>query len=124
MQSALFYELLYASWQTIVMVFISGFIALVLGIPLGVILITTRKNAILANQKLNTMLAMIVNAVRSIPFIILLVALIPFTRFLVHTSIGTLAAMVPLTIGAIPFIGRIVENSLEEVSGGLIEAGL
>lgn len=111
-----------STWETLEMVFISCFIAVVLGIPLGVVLLVTRKGNILPGVKINRVIGMIVNAVRSIPFIILLVAITPFTRLIVGTSIGTIAAMVPLAISAIPFLARIVESALEEVPGGLVEA--
>lgn len=117
-------ELLKSLWQTIYMVGVSSFLSALFGIPLGILLISTRSGGILENKMLNKSLGAIVNAIRSIPFIILLVAIIPFTRLIVGTSIGTTAAIVPLTIGAIPFVARIVENALEEVSPGLIEAGL
>jgi D-methionine transport system permease protein len=116
-------ELLFATWQTIYMVGMSSMLAILLGIPLGIILLTTRPHGILANPTLNKVLGGLVNALRSIPFIILLVAIIPFTRWVVGTSIGTTAAIIPLTVGAIPFLARIVENALEEVNAGLIEAG-
>lgn len=108
--------------QTLVMVFTSGFIGFALGIPLGVLLHLSKKNGLLENIALNKSLGMVVNIGRSIPFIILLVALIPVTRFIVGTSIGTAAAIVPLTIGAIPFIARLVEGALLEVPTGLVEA--
>ncbi|MCX7779764.1 MAG: ABC transporter permease [Negativicutes bacterium] len=108
--------------ETIYMVAISALIATLLGIPLGVILITTGKGHILENIPLNRTLGSIVNACRSTPFIILMVAIIPFTRMIAGTSIGTNAAIVPLSIAAIPFVGRIVETALREVDYGLIEA--
>ncbi|WP_022941649.1 methionine ABC transporter permease [Psychromonas hadalis] len=108
--------------QTLVMVFTSGFIGFALGIPLGVLLHLSKKNGLLENSALNKSLGIVVNIGRSIPFIILLVALIPVTRFIVGTSIGTAAAIVPLTIGAIPFIARLVEGALLEVPSGLVEA--
>ncbi|MEI6897489.1 MAG: methionine ABC transporter permease [Psychromonas sp.] len=108
--------------QTVVMVFTSGFIGFVFGIPIGVLLHLSKKNGLLENTPLNKMLGIIVNIGRSIPFIILLVALIPVTRFIVGSSIGTAAAIVPLTIGAIPFIARLVEGALLEVPAGLVEA--
>ena len=111
-----------ALWQTLYMVIISGTIGCLIGIPLGMVLFTTRKGGIIEHQNINRVLGAITNAIRSIPFIILLVAIVPFTRFIIGTSIGTNAAIVPLTIGTIPFIGRIVENALEEVPYGLIEA--
>lgn len=109
--------------ETLYMVLMSGGLSVLLGVPLGVILLTTQPGHILSKPKLNKVLGIIVNALRSVPFIILLVAIIPITRFIVGTSIGTNAAIVPLTLGAIPFVARIVENSLQEVSAGLIEAG-
>lgn len=110
--------------QTIYMVLVSGLISVAGGVPLGVLLLITRSNGILEHIFYNKVISFIVNVVRAIPFIILLVALIPLTRLIVGTSIGTNAAMVPLSIGAIPFVARIVENALLEVGGGLIEAGL
>lgn len=109
--------------ETLYMVLMSGGLSVLLGVPLGVILLTTQPGHILSKPKLNKVLGIIVNALRSVPVIILLVAIIPITRFIVGTSIGTNAAIVPLTLGAIPFVARIVENSLQEVSAGLIEAG-
>jgi D-methionine transport system permease protein len=104
------------------MVVVSMIIATIIGVPLGVLLHTTSKGQILESPAVNRVVGAIVNAVRSIPFIILLVAIIPFTRLLVGTAIGTTAAMVPLVIAAIPFIGRQVETSLKEVPFGLVEA--
>ena len=124
MSITLIEPLLLALWETLYMVFSSSAIATLVGAPLGIILFTTRPPNILAHPILNKVLATLINGLRSIPFIILLVAVIPLTRFLVGTSIGTTAAIVPLTLGAIPFIARIVENALSEVSPGLIEAGL
>ncbi|PKG38302.1 methionine ABC transporter permease [Psychromonas sp. Urea-02u-13] len=116
-------ELLWDSLgQTLAMVFSSGFIGFALGIPLGVLLHLSKKNGLLENVAFNKILGIVVNVGRSVPFIILLVALIPVTRFLVGTSIGTAAAVVPLTIGAIPFIARLVEGALLEVPSGLVEA--
>lgn len=108
--------------ETIYMVGISAFISAIFGLPLGVILVTTDKGHILENLSLNRTLGAIVNATRSTPFIILMVAIIPLTRLIVGTSIGTNAAIVPLSIAAIPFIGRIIEASLREVDHGVIEA--
>ena len=110
--------------ETIYMVSVSMGLAVVVGIPLGVLLVTTSKNHVLEAVAVNRVLASIVNAVRSIPVIILMVAIIPLTRLIVGSSIGTTAAMVPLTIAAIPFIGRQVETSLKEVEYGVIEAAL
>jgi D-methionine transport system permease protein len=109
-------------WETIVMTFVSGFFGFLLGLPTGVLLFLTRKGQVLENRLVNRLVSVIVNIFRSIPFIILIVWMIPFTRMLVGTSIGVLAALVPLSIGAAPFIARMVENSLMEVPHGLIEA--
>ena len=110
--------------ETIYMVAVSMAIATVLGIPLGVLLHTTSKGQILERPALNRVIGGIVNAIRSIPFIILMVAIIPFTRLLVGSAIGTTAAMVPLVIASVPFIGRQVETSLKEVPYGIVEAAL
>ena len=114
--------LLPALGQTIYMVVVSMLIATLIGVPLGVMLHTTARGQILANPALNRSIGAGVNAIRSIPFIILMVAIIPLTRLLVGTAIGTTAAMVPLVIASVPFIGRQVETSLKEVPYGLIEA--
>lgn len=114
--------LLKSLYETTYMVFVSAVISGLIGIPLGVILIVTDKNHILENLAVNRVLGLIVNAARSTPFIILMVAIIPFTRMVVGTSIGTVAAMVPLTIAAIPFVARLVETSLKELEYGVIEA--
>ena len=110
--------------ETVYMVAVSMAIASALGIPLGVLLYTTDKGQILESPMLNKVIGTVVNAIRSIPFIILMVAIIPLTRLLVGSAIGTTAAMVPLVIASIPFIGRQVETSLKEVPYGLIEAAL
>ncbi|WP_419208824.1 methionine ABC transporter permease [Photobacterium leiognathi subsp. mandapamensis] len=114
--------LIEALGQTLTMVFVSGLIGFVIGIPLGVTLHLTKKNGLLENTIVNNILGIIVNIGRSIPFIILLVAIIPFTRFVVGSSIGTAAAIVPLAVGAIPFIARLVEGALLEIPSGLVEA--
>jgi D-methionine transport system permease protein len=108
--------------ETIFMTFLSGLFGFVIGLPAGVLLFMTRKGQVLQHKTLNSILAVIVNIFRSIPFIILIVWMIPFTRVIVGTSIGVEAALVPLSIGAAPFIARMVENSLLEVPPGLIEA--
>ena len=108
--------------ETIYMVIVSMVIASIVGVPLGVLLHTTDKGQILESLPLNQTVGSIVNAVRSIPFIILMVAIIPLTRLLVGSAIGTTAAIVPLVVASIPFIGRQVETSLKEVPAGLIEA--
>ena len=109
-------------WETVIMVGASGIVGGLVGIPLGVFLRLTDKGGILQNAPANTVVGGIVNAVRSTPFIILLVAIIPFTRLVTGTSIGTWAAVVPLTLAAAPFIARLVETALREVDGGLVEA--
>jgi D-methionine transport system permease protein len=109
-------------WETVVMVAISGLVGSLVGIPLGVLLRLTDQGGVLRNAGVNRVVGGIVNAVRSTPFIILLVAIIPFTRFITGSSIGTAAAVVPLTLAAAPFIARLVETSLREVDQGLVEA--
>lgn len=111
-------------WETLYMVVISAVFSHLLGIPLGIILVTTEKGHILENSFLNRVLGAIINATRSLPFIILLVAIIPFTRLVAGKIIGPTAAAVPLTVGAIPFVARMVETSLKEVEWGIIEAAL
>ena len=108
--------------ETLYMVAVSAGIATIIGVPLGVILLITGRGHILENTPVNRVLGAIVNATRSTPFIILMVAIIPVTRIIAGTSIGTNAAIVPLAIAAIPFVGRVVEASLREVDYGLIEA--
>jgi len=109
-------------WETIVMVGISGLVGALIGIPLGVFLRLTDQGGVLQNLAVNRIVGGIVNAVRSTPFIILLVAIIPLTRLITGSSIGTAAAIVPLTIAAAPFVARLVETALREVDNGLIEA--
>ncbi|WP_404377554.1 methionine ABC transporter permease [Vreelandella aquamarina] len=122
MSSAMFNLILQATLDTLYMVAVSGVIATLLGLPLGVMLYVTRPRQILAMPALNHVLGIITNIGRSIPFIILMVAIIPFTRMLVGTSIGINAASVPLTIAAIPFVARLIEGALNEISPGLIES--
>ncbi|MBQ0146850.1 MAG: methionine ABC transporter permease MetI [Flavobacteriaceae bacterium] len=110
------------TWETIVMTFVAGFFGFVIGLPLGIILFLTRKGQFLENKIVNQTLSFFVNVFRSIPFIILIVWMIPFTRAIVGSSIGMAAALVPLSVGAAPFIARLVENSLLEIPEGLIEA--
>lgn len=114
--------LLQGTFETIVMTFLAGFFGFLLGLPSGILLFLTRKGQILEHILFNRVLSVIVNIFRSIPFIILIVWMIPFTRTLVGTSIGVSAALVPLSIGAAPFIARLVENSLLGLPSGLIEA--
>lgn len=109
-------------WETFQMTFFASLFSYIVGLPLGVILYSTSKGRLLQNRVVNFVIGLIVNITRSLPFLILLVLLIPFTRFLVGSSIGTTAAIVPLTIGAIPIVARMVESSLNEVNPGIIEA--
>lgn len=122
MSEAVINLLLKGTWETVLMTFVSGFFGFSLGLPIGIFLFLTRKGQLLENKLINQILAFFVNVFRSIPFIILIVWMIPFTRSLVGTSIGVAAALVPLSIGAAPFIARLVENSLLEIPEGLIEA--
>jgi D-methionine transport system permease protein len=114
--------LITGTWETIIMTFLSGFFGFMLGLPTGILLFLTRKGQLLEQRSFNSVLSVIVNIFRSIPFIILIVWMIPFTRALIGTSIGVSAALVPLSIGAAPFIARLVENSLLGLPNGLIEA--
>ena len=116
-------ELLFRSlWETILMTGASGIISLVAGLPLGLALVATSRGGIAEKPWLNSVLGAIVNGFRSVPFIILLVALIPLTRLIVGTALGTWAAIVPLAIAATPYYARIAEVSLREVDRGLIDA--
>ena len=109
-------------WETLIMVGISGLVGGLLGVPLGVFLRLTDDGGVLENGLVNKLVGWLVNAVRSTPFIILLVAIIPFTRLITGSSIGTAAAVVPLTIAGAPFVARLVEAALREVDHGLVEA--
>lgn len=114
----------YELWNTLYMVACSTLIAILFGLPLGVILTITDRGHLKENLWLHQLLGSIVNIGRSFPFAILLVALIPLTRWIVGTSLGTTASIVPLSIAAIPFIARLVEASLKEVDKGVIEAAI
>jgi D-methionine transport system permease protein len=109
-------------WETVVMTFASGFFGFVLGLPLGVLLFVSRRGQIADNSTLYAVLSAVINVFRAIPFIILIVWMIPFTRLIVGTSIGVSAALVPLSVSAAPFIARMAENSFLEVPEGVIEA--
>ncbi|AUG99665.1 D-methionine ABC transporter permease MetI [Prodigiosinella confusarubida] len=122
MSEAMIWLLARGVWETVIMTLVSGFFGFVLGLPVGVLLYITRPGQIIANPKIYRSISALVNIFRSIPFIILLVWMIPFTRIIVGTAIGLQAAMVPLTVGAAPFIARMVENALLEIPTGLIEA--
>lgn len=108
--------------ETLYMLSISALIAAAVGVPLGILLVVTEKGNILSCSFINRPLAFMINMIRSIPFIILMVAIIPFTRMVAGTSIGTTAAIVPLTLAAIPYTARLVETSIREIPSGLIEA--
>lgn len=108
--------------ETLYMVIISTVAAYIFGIPLGVIMYITDKKGICKNRLINLIVGIIINIIRSVPFLILLVAILPFTRFVVGTTIGPTATIVPLIVAAIPFVARLVESSLKEVDFGVIEA--
>lgn len=114
--------LLNALGETLLMTLISGLFSLVAGLPFGLILVMTSAGGIAEHRAINRVLGLVINGFRSLPFIILLVALIPFTRFLVGTSLGTWAAIVPLSITATPYFARVAEVSLRDVDRGLIDA--
>ncbi len=122
MSNAILDLFLEAAWQTFTMVGISSLIALAAGVPLAVILVITAPGGLWEHPTVNRVLGAVINGFRSTPFIILLVALLPFTRLIVGTTIGTAAAIVPLAIAATPFFARVAEVSLREVDKGLIEA--
>lgn len=109
-------------WETIYMTIVSTALSYIIGLPLGLILVVTDKTGVRPMRAVNAVLGFIVNFLRSVPFIILLVAVIPLTRFIVGTSLGSTATIVPLVIGAAPFVARMVESSIKEVDAGVIEA--
>lgn len=111
-------------WETLYMTITSTGLAYLFGIPLGVVLFISDKDGIAKNGVVNKVLGIIINLLRSVPFIILLVAILPFTRFVVGTTIGATATIVPLVVTATPFVARMVESSLKEVNGGVVEAAL
>lgn len=115
-------QFIQASYETFYMVFFALILGSLIGISLGVCLVTTRPGGLLENNRIYRIMNPIINLVRSLPFIILLVAIVPFTKFIVGSSIGTTAAIVPLTFYVAPYIARLVENSLLEVNSGIIEA--
>ncbi|WP_167353586.1 methionine ABC transporter permease [Kosakonia oryziphila] len=114
--------LLNGSLETIYMVGLSALFTVLIGLPLGVLLFISRNNGLAPMPKLNALLGTIINIGRSLPFIVLLIALIPFTRLLIGTTLGSTAAVVPVTIGAFPFFARLTETALDEVDYGRIEA--
>ena len=109
-------------WDSIYMTLVATILAYVIGLPLGIILVVTDKDGIKPVVWLNRILGIIINILRSVPFLILLITIIPFTRWVVGTSIGTNATIVPLVVAAAPFVARVVESSLKEVDSGVIEA--
>ncbi|MDP3562802.1 MAG: methionine ABC transporter permease [Legionellaceae bacterium] len=121
MSPTMFYDIGIATAQTVYMVIVSTLFAALIGLPLGTILYTSKK--IKPNVAINRLLSGFINICRSIPFIILLVALIPLTRIIVGTSIGINAAIVPLTLGAAPFFARLVDNVYQSLPSGLVETG-
>jgi D-methionine transport system permease protein len=110
--------------ETLYMTLFSTVLAYVIGLPLGITLVVTEKNSILPNALLSKILNIIVNLARSIPFLILLIAVIPVTRFITGTTIGSTATVVPLVLAATPFIARLVESSIKEIDKGVVEASL
>ena len=110
------------TWETLYMTLVSTAIAYLLGVPLGVVFFLTSPDGIAPNKAVNLAVGVIVNILRSIPFLILLVAILPFTRVVVGTTIGSTATIVPLVVAAAPYVGRMVESSLKEVDPGVIEA--
>lgn len=114
--------LLPAIGETLLMVFLSTVMSLAIGLPVGVVLLLTEKGGLWEKPNLSAVLGTVVNIMRSFPFLILMIVIIPFTRLLVGTSTGTMATVVPLTISAIPFVARVVESALREVDHGLVEA--
>lgn len=118
----LFPDMIKALGETIIMVLISGSISTLLGILIGVTLVVTRPGNILENKTIYNIIGKIINVFRSIPFVILLAAIIPFTRFVVGTTIGLKGAIVPLVLGSVPFVARQVESALLDIDRGVIEA--
>lgn len=115
-------DIAFGLWETTYMVFLSTLFAYILGMPLGVLLVVTDEKGLKPIPWLNKTIGFIVNILRSVPFVILLIMIIPFTRFLVGTASGSFPTIVPLTVAAFPFIARLVEGSLKELDGGLVEA--
>jgi len=114
--------LLNGTLETVYMVALAALFTVLIGLPIGVLLYISRANGLLSMPKTNAVLGAIINLGRSLPFIVLLIALIPFTRLLIGTTLGSTAAVVPITIGAFPFFARLTENALDEVDYGRIEA--
>ena len=117
-----FSMILDSTLETLYMVFFSTLFSLIIGFPIGILLVITKEGNILEKPKLNKVLEMIINTLRSFPFIILMICLFPLSRIIVGTTIGSTAAIVPLSISAAPFVARMIEGALNEVDRGLIEA--
>ena len=117
-----FSMILDSTLETLYMVFFSTLFSLIMGFPIGILLVITKEGNILEKPKLNKVLEMIINTLRSFPFIILMICLFPLSRIIVGTTIGSTAAIVPLSISAAPFVARMIEGALNEVDRGLIEA--
>lgn len=115
-------DMAFAFGETLYMTLISTLVAYAIGLPIGIGLIITDKNGLRPMRVLNAILGIVVNILRSIPFLILLIAIMPFTRFITGTTIGSAATIVPLTVAAAPFVARMVESSLKEVDPGVVEA--
>lgn len=117
-----FSMILDSTLETLYMVFFSTLFSLIMGFPIGILLVITKEGNILEKPKLNKVLEMVINTLRSFPFIILMICLFPLSRIIVGTTIGSTAAIVPLSISAAPFVARMIEGALNEVDRGLIEA--
>lgn len=124
MSTELIFEIFFATLETVYMVTISGGVAVLVGIPLGIFLLITQHRQLYYRPFYFKVTSTLINVIRSIPFVIFMVMCIPITRWIVGTSIGTTAAIIPLSLAAIPFIARLIEGNLSEISRGLIEAGL
>jgi D-methionine transport system permease protein len=111
-----------ATLETLQMVGLSALLTAVLGLPLGLLLASTARGGLTANTAVNRVVGLVANVIRSVPFLILMIAVIPFTRLVVGTSLGWEAAVVPLTVGAVPFYARLVETAVRDVSPGKVEA--
>ena len=122
LNSGMLQTLLTGILETLYMVVVSTGIAYIIGIPVGIVLYITSENGICRNKPIHIILGTIVNLLRSVPFIVLLIAILPFTRAVVGTTIGSTATIVPLVVAASPFVARMVESSLKEVNAGVIEA--
>ncbi|MCL6324052.1 ABC transporter permease [Pectobacterium polaris] len=127
MQSRLSWEdfwpmMLNATLETLYMVGLAALFTVLIGLPIGVLLFISRQNGVLPLPRANAILGSIINVGRSLPFVVLLIAMIPFTRLIVGTTLGSTAAVVPITVGAFPFFARVVENALDEVDRGRVEA--